>query len=122
MRDQRLGWAPDYVDAMLHMMDAMELDGRGNDYVISSGVQHSVMELMSIAFDYVGFRGWEEFLIQNSDELRRIDPNSLLGDSGKIARDLGWFPKVEFRKIIELLIDNEICDMTGRKNRDWVNT
>ena len=116
------GWAPDYVDAMMRMMDAMESDFRGFEYVISTGIQHSVMDLMSVAFEYVGFRGWEEFLIQNSEEIRKVDPNSLLGDSGKILRELGWSPKVDFNKIIGILIDSEICGMTGKTNNDWVNT
>jgi len=116
------GWAPDYVDAMRLIMNAMISNGKGFDYVISTGIRHSVMDLMSIAFDYVDFQGWQKLLIQNSDDQRKIDPNSLLGNSGKIERDLGWVPRLDFPTIVQLLIKNEIRNMSGQPSFDWVNT
>jgi GDPmannose 4,6-dehydratase len=114
------GWAPDYVDAMLLIMNDMNANDKGVDYVISTGIKHSVMDLMNIAFDYVDFQGWQKLLIQNSDDHRKIDPSSLLGNSEKIEKNLGWVPRVDFSTIVQLMIKSEICNMSSHPSFEWL--
>jgi GDPmannose 4,6-dehydratase len=105
---------------MLLIMNEMNANNKGVDYVISTGIKHSVMDLMNIAFEYVDFQGWQKLLIQNSDDHRKIDPSSLLGNSEKIGKNLGWAPRVDFSTIVQLMIKSEICNMSSHSSFEWV--
>ena len=86
------GYAGDYVHAMRLMLQQDE----PNDYVIASGVSHSVRDLVEIAFDHLGL-AWQDY-VQTDEELvrGRAELHNLVGDPSKARTDLGWKPTIEF--------------------------
>jgi GDPmannose 4,6-dehydratase len=79
-----------------------------DDYVIASGVAHSVRELVELAFGHVGL-DWEEYvhidesLVRGSAEL-----HDLVGDASKARERLGWAPTVGFERLVRLLVDADL--------------
>jgi GDPmannose 4,6-dehydratase len=83
-----------------------------DDFVISTGVSHSVKELISIAFARVGL-DWEKYVWQDPALLRPAEVDHLLGDSTKARKDLGWTPKVDFKALIEMMVDADVERLTA---------
>ena len=98
------GFAGDYVRAMWLMLQQDAPD----DYVISTGVSHSVRELIEIAFARVGL-DWQKHVYQDPALLRPAEVDHLLGDSGKARRELSWEPKVDFKQLIEMMVDADVA-------------
>ncbi len=97
------GFAGDYVRAMWLMLQQDEPD----DYVISTGVSHSVKELIEIAFARVGL-DWQKHVYQDPALIRPAEVDHLLGDSSKARRQLGWTPQVDFRQLVEMMVDADV--------------
>ena len=97
------GFAGDYVRAMWLMLQ----QDRADDYVISTGVSHSVRELVEVAFGRVGF-DWQKYTHQDPAFLRPAEVDHLLGDSTKAQRELGWKPQVDFRQLVEMMVDADL--------------
>ncbi len=88
------GYAGDYVRAMWMMLSHDEPD----DYVIATGIKHSVRDFARIAFEHVDL-DWEKFVEVDPQLLRPADVNTLRGDAGKARRVLGWKPDVSFERV-----------------------
>ena len=97
------GFAGDYVKAMWLMLQ----QGHPDDYVISSGEDHSVRELVELAFSHVGL-DWEKFVHSEATLLRPAEVDHLRGDYSKARRALGWEPQVSFRELITMMVDADI--------------
>jgi len=97
------GFAGDYVRAMWLMLQQDEPD----DYVISTGVSHSVRELIEIAFARVGL-DWRRYVKQDPALLRPAEVDHLLGDSTKARKQLGWVPTVDFKGLVEMMVDADL--------------
>ena len=97
------GYAGDYVRAMWMMLQ----QDSAEDYVIATGEQHSVQDLVEIAFDCVGLN-WEDFVITDPDLLRPAEVDTLIGDSTKAKEKLGWVPKVTFKELIEMMVEEDL--------------
>jgi GDPmannose 4,6-dehydratase len=97
------GFAGDYVRAMWLMLQRDQPD----DYVIATGVSHSVRELIDIAFARVGLDP-ERFVRQDPALLRPAEVDHLLGDATKAERELGWSPQVSFRQLVEMMVDADV--------------
>jgi len=93
------GYAPDYVRAMWLMLT----DDAPNDYVIATGVNHTVRELCQAAFAAVDL-DWEQHVKVDERFLRPADVNTLLGDPSKAREQLGWQPEVGFEQMIERMV------------------
>src|SRR5713226_9120247 len=87
------GFAGDYVRAMWLMLQR----DRPEDYVIATGVSHSVRDLIEIAFSRVGL-DWQKHVRVDPALLRPAEVDHLLGDASKARADLGWTPKMDFRQ------------------------
>ena len=98
------GYAGDYVRAMSLILQQDEPD----DYVIASGVTHSVRDLVECAFEHVGL-DWREY-VEVDDSLRRgkAELHNLVGDATKARERLGWAPSVDFRGLVHLLVDADL--------------
>ena len=90
------GYAPDYVQAM-HMM--LNNPKGPVDYVISTGILHTINDVVKTAFSVAGLDP-NEFIRVNSNFDHTIDKVPLIGDSSKIRADLDWHPKKKFEDII----------------------
>jgi GDPmannose 4,6-dehydratase len=97
------GFAGDYVRAMWLMLQEDQPD----DYVISTGVSHSVQELIEIAFGRVGL-DWHQHVFQDPALLRPAEVDHLLGDAAKARKQLGWTPNVDFKQLVEMMMDADL--------------
>ena len=98
------GFAGDYVDAMWRMLQQDSAD----DYVISTGVTHSIRDLLEVAFDRVGIAEWEQYITQDPRFMRPAEVELLIGDSAKAKAALGWEPKVGFTELVQMMVDNDL--------------
>jgi GDPmannose 4,6-dehydratase len=98
------GYAGDYVRAMWLMLQ----QPRPGDYVVASGVSHSVRELAERAFGYLGL-DWERYLrIDESLKRGKAELHNLVGDAAKAHETLGWSPSLDFEALVRLLADAEL--------------
>jgi GDPmannose 4,6-dehydratase len=97
------GYAGDYVKAMWLMLQQDEPD----DYVIATGETHSVRELLEVAFGYVGL-DYRQYVVIDPAFVRPAEVDLLLGDSSKASSKLGWKREVDFRQLIEMMVDHDL--------------
>jgi GDPmannose 4,6-dehydratase len=97
------GFAGDYVRAMWQMLQQDQPD----DYVIATGISHSVRELIEIAFGRVGL-DWQKYVSVDPALLRPAEVDHLLGDPAKAKKQLGWTPEVNFKHLIEMMVDADL--------------
>ena len=97
------GFAGDYVRAMWLMLQQDEPD----DYVIATGIAHSVRDLVQIAFARVGL-DWREYVRTDPQFLRPAEVDQLIGDPSKARHRLGWEPTVDFQGLVEMMVDADL--------------
>ncbi len=97
------GYARDYVQAMWMMLQASEPE----DYVIATGIAHSVHELVRIAFDHVGLDP-DDHVRQDERYMRPAEVDHLVGDYSKAKRQLGWEPTTSFEQLVRLMVDADL--------------
>jgi len=102
------GFSGDYVQAMWLMLQQDTPD----DYVISTGISHSVKELVEVAFARVGL-DWQQHVELDPAFLRPAEVDHLLGDCSKAKRELGWEPKVDFKGLVEMMVDADMARLSG---------
>jgi GDPmannose 4,6-dehydratase len=102
------GFAGDYVRAMWLMLQR----DRPDDYVIATGVSHSVRDLVEIAFAHAALK-WENHVRVDPALLRPAEVDHLLGDPSKARAELGWSPSVGFKQLIETMVDADIQRLTS---------
>jgi GDPmannose 4,6-dehydratase len=104
--DARRDWghAPEYVEAMWLMMQRDE----PSDYVIGTGKDHSVRDLVEIAFDYVGLDPTAHVRTDPALE-RPAEVERLVADYSKAERELGWRPRTSFEELIRLMVDADLA-------------
>lgn len=97
------GFAGDYVEAMWLMLQHDEPD----DYVIATGVTHSVREFVDLAFNYVGLQ-WEDYVVFDERFYRPPEVQPLRGVSMKARNKLGWEPTVAFEQLVEMMVEADL--------------
>ncbi|MDH3298377.1 MAG: GDP-mannose 4,6-dehydratase [Gemmatimonadota bacterium] len=97
------GFAGDYVDAMWRMLQQDE----PTDYVIGTGIMHSVRDLVELAFGYAGLE-WEAHVMEDPALRRPADVEHLLADASKAKRDLGWEPQVSFEDLVRMMVEADL--------------
>ncbi len=102
------GYAKDYVEAMWLMLQ----QDRAEDYVIATGVAHSVKTCLEIAFDQAGLEIDERVVIDDSLK-RPAEVDHLIGDRSKASRDLGWEPQTSFEQMIRMMVDADHRLLSG---------
>ena len=104
------GYAKDYVEAMWMMLQQDEAE----DYVIATGVAHTVRDCVEIAFDQAGVEVGDH--IATDASLRRpAEVDQLIGDSSKAERKMGWKPQTSFEELIRLMVDADHALLSGRR-------
>jgi GDPmannose 4,6-dehydratase len=97
------GYAGDYVRAMWMMLQQDEPD----DYVIATGMTHSVRELCAVAFSYLGL-DYRDYVVSDPKFFRPAEVDLLVGDCSKARKKLGWEPTVTFEELIHEMIDADM--------------
>jgi GDPmannose 4,6-dehydratase len=97
------GYAFDFVKAMWMMLQ----QDRPEDYVIATGVTHSVRELVETAFGLVDL-DWQKYVVQDPALVRPAEVDLLVGDASKAHRTLGWKPETDFRELIRLMVEADL--------------
>ena len=98
------GFAGDYVEAMWLMLQ----ERKPEDYVVATGETHTIKDLCQTAYKYVGLN-WKKHVIVDKRFVRPTETGPLVGDYSKAKKKLGWKPKVNFEKLIAMLIDANIA-------------
>jgi GDPmannose 4,6-dehydratase len=95
------GYATDYVQAMRLMMERDIPD----DFVIGTGVSHTVREMVELAFEIVGIRDWEPHCIGGELlQMRPAEVYNLVADAGKAREVLGWEWKTNFATLVGSMV------------------
>src|SRR6187431_3332856 len=94
------GFAGDYVRAMWMMLQQDVAD----DYVIATGVSHSVGQLVEVAFEHAGL-DWRRHVRLDPALLRPAEVEHLVGDNSKASAQLGWAPTVDFPTLVKMMVD-----------------
>ncbi len=97
------GFAGDYVRAMWSMLQ----QPTPSDYVVATGIDHSVRELCQIAFERVGL-DYRDHVVVDESLYRPAEVDHLLGDATKARRELGWEPTVSFEELIRTMVDSDM--------------
>lgn len=97
------GFAGDYVEAMWRMLQAEEPE----DFVIGTGVEHSVRDVCRVAFGALGL-DWEEYVRVDEKLFRPAEVEHLLADPSKAKRKLGWEAKVGFEDLIRMMVEADL--------------
>lgn len=103
------GWAPDYVDAMRRAARQEKPD----DFVIGTGVSHSVRDFVSVAFEHIGVTEWESFVEADPNLIRPADPATQRADATKAHDVLGWAPTLDFREIVSAMVGSRLVNLEG---------
>jgi GDPmannose 4,6-dehydratase len=111
------GFAGDYVVAMWLMLQ----QERADDYVIATGVSHSVRDLVQVAFTHVGL-DWRKHVRLDPKLIRPAEVEHLIGDSSKARQHLGWQPAVEFSGLIKMMVDADLERLSTARSADRLST
>jgi GDPmannose 4,6-dehydratase len=101
------GYAKDYVEAMWLMLQRDEPE----DFVIATGVAHSVRECVQIAFDQADLKV-DDHVQLDAALVRPAEVDHLIGDCTKAHELLGWTPKTDFESLIRLMVDADLALLT----------
>jgi GDPmannose 4,6-dehydratase len=97
------GWAPDFVDAMERILNAP----RPTDYVVATGVSHSVQDFVEAAFAAAGIKDWRAVVELDDSLARPNDAADMRGDITKISAELGWRPSMDFESLVAAMVRND---------------
>jgi GDPmannose 4,6-dehydratase len=106
------GFAGDYVRAMWLMMQQPQAD----DYVIATGVSHSVRELVETAFGHLGL-DWQKHVKLDPGLIRPAEVDHLIGDASKARQVLGWEPSVTFQGLVHMMVDADLQRLASAERR-----
>jgi GDPmannose 4,6-dehydratase len=101
------GFAGDYVRAMWLMLQQPTAD----DYVVATGLSHSVKNLVELAFGHVGL-DWQRHVKIDANLLRPAEVDHLIGNSAKARRTLGWEPSVDFKGLVGMMVDADLARLS----------
>ena len=129
------GYAKDYVECMWLILQ----NEKPEDFVIATGVQHSVREFCYLAFKYVGIE--LEFVGEGADEkgvdkatgrvlvevskdfYRPTDVVNLWGDPTKAKTQLGWNPmKTSFEQLVKIMVDADMAKVAVERADEEIRT
>lgn len=97
------GHAKDYVEAAWMMLQ----QSTPKDYVISTDEAHTVEEFCQIAFERVGLN-YKDHVVTDPKYVRPAEVDLLLGDSSLARKELGWKPRISFKKIVDEMVDADL--------------
>ena len=97
------GFAGDYVRAMWLMLQQEKPD----DYVVAMGETWAVSYFLELAFNHLGL-DYTDFVEFDEKYTRPSEVDVLLGDPTKAREVLGWHPEVDFKGLVEMMIEHDL--------------
>ena len=79
-----------------------------DDYVVATGVAHSIRDFLDVAFQQIGIADWSKYVKQDERYMRPADVFYLRGDATRAREELGWKPKVSFEEMNSRMVSNDI--------------
>jgi GDPmannose 4,6-dehydratase len=113
------GYSKDFVDGMWRILNFKYAD----DFVLGTGEVHTVREFVEEAFKTIGVevtwrgKGLNEVGLSSKDEVlvkidkeffRPLESDNFVADYSKAKRELGWTPKVKFKELVKLMVENDL--------------
>lgn len=98
------GYAGDYVEAMWRILQ----QAHPEDYVIATGITHSVRDFVEAAFAHVGINDWHNYVEIDPKLFRPAEVDQLIGDASKAHKQLGWYPKVTFEQLAAMMVESDL--------------
>ncbi len=127
------GFAGDYVEGMWRILQ----QDKPGDYVLATNETHTVREFVELAFAEVGIeiewkgtgvdeKGYDKksgrLLVDvNPRYFRPAEVELLWGDCTKAEKELGWKRKVNFRKLVKMMVDADMCSLAGMTSEEYRN-
>lgn len=106
------GFAGDYVRAMWMMLQ----QDQASDFVVATGVSHSVKDLVAIAFEHVGL-DWQSHVKTDPSLLRPAEVDRLVGDASRAREILDWKPSLDLATLIRMMVDADLERVKGEPVR-----
>ncbi|TWU47563.1 GDP-mannose 4,6-dehydratase [Rubripirellula tenax] len=97
------GYAPDFVDAMWRTLQQETAD----DYVLATGVTHSVKDFLEAAFQSVGL-DWRDHYQSDPRYMRPAEVTNLVGDATNAQRKLGWTATTKLEGIVKSMVKKDL--------------
>lgn len=104
-----IGHAKDYVEGMWAMLQADNPD----DYILATGVTHSIRDMLDVVFGHVELN-WHDFVEINKELYRPAEVQLLCGDYKKANTILGWAPKVTWKQLLINMVKHDLS-LEGKK-------
>ena len=106
------GFAGDYVRAMWLMLQAP----MPRDFVVASGVSHSVRDLCRIAFEYVGL-DFQHHVTLDPDLIRPAEVDHLIGDAAQARTKLHWAPEIDFETLVTMMVEADLAHHRDQRTK-----
>jgi GDPmannose 4,6-dehydratase len=110
------GYAPEYVEGMWRMLQADEPE----DFVLATGVGHSVRDFLEAAFSYAGL-DWRQHVSFDERYLRPTEVDALVGDATMARVELGWSPTVDALSLARIMVEAD-CEALAHEGTPWIDT
>jgi len=107
------GFAGDYVEAIWLMLQ----QEAPSDYVVATGVVHTVRDFCEAAFSHAGL-DYRDHVVVDPQYFRPVDVNTLYGDPSRAREVLGWEPKVTFDQLVALMVDADLERVLAEKTQE----
>jgi GDPmannose 4,6-dehydratase len=104
------GYALDYVRAMWLMLQQKQAD----DYVVATGVSHSVRDFCELAFGRMGLE-YRHYVKESASDYRPVEALPLVGCSDKANSELDWRPEVDFREMVHMMVDADFKNLSHNR-------
>ncbi len=105
------GYAPEYMEAAWRMMQQKKSD----DYIVGTGESHSIREFLELAFEEAGLRNYKKYIVIDPRYYRPAEVHALLADAGETYKKLDWKPKVDFKKLVALMVSADLKEYGIKK-------
>jgi GDPmannose 4,6-dehydratase len=102
------GFAGDYVEAMWLMLQ----QDAPSDFVVATGIEHSVRDFVEAAFGHVGLDP-DGYVVVDPSLMRPAEVDRLVGDATRARQVLGWEPRVSFDELVEMMVESDLARLSG---------
>lgn len=98
------GFAGDYVKAMWLMLQ----QSKPADYIIATGKNHSIKDVLNVAFQTAGIGDWKPYITISKKFQRPVALKRLTSFQPDAQKKLGWKPRVDFKQLITMMVKEDL--------------